>query len=111
MMVNDEENLRLSCKPPGNPNCNRNTWDKYSHGCCSEEAKCGEYEGDCNSNSECLGSLICKPNSCPLSEDSSKKFDKRASCCQQPSYRLGKPLSVGSIIEFHCIIIKKVISK
>ena len=106
MMDNDEENMRLSCKPPGNPNCNRNTWDKYSHGCCSEEAKCGENEGDCNSNSECLGSLICKPNSCPLSEDSSKKFDKRASCCQQPSYRLGKSLSADSIIEFHCIIKK-----
>ena len=94
----DEQHERTSCKPPGNPRCNRDTWHLYpphfgySDACCSEEEKCTENEGDCNRDSECRGSLICKHNSCPTSpEDDSKRFHERASCCQQPSgvYILG----------------------
>ena len=74
----------MSCKAPGNPKCNPQTWSKYGkyrNACCSDQEKCGEGEGDCNSDSECHGSLICKYNGCPASQG----FDERASCCQQPS--------------------------
>ena len=76
---------KIGCRPPGNPNCNPNTWSKYSNGCCSEEEKCTIGEGDCNSDNECHGSLVCTSNSCPSSEYESRKFHPRAKCCQQPS--------------------------
>ena len=71
----------MSCKAPGNPKCNPSTWDNYTDACCSDQEKCGINEGDCNSNSECHGSLICKLDSCPTNQE----FGERASCCQQPS--------------------------
>ena len=79
---------RISCQPPGNPKCNAKTWDTYSNACCSEQEKCGVGEGDCNSDSECLGSLVCKYNGCPANQG----FHKRASCCEQPSgtYKMGR---------------------
>ena len=88
----DGEDTKVNCKAPGNPKCNPSTWEKYSDGCCSEGQKCTINEGDCNLDTECYGSLICKPNSCPKSTDISKQFHKRASCCQQPSgtYILGQ---------------------
>ena len=90
-----EEDNERSCRTPGNARCNQNTWHKYGgykDGCCSEKEKCAIDEGNCNMDSECFGSLICKRNSCPVSPiDGSSRFDKRASCCQQPSgpYKLG----------------------
>ena len=75
------------CKIPGNPNCNPKTWKAYSNGCCSAEEQCGEEEGDCNTDGDCFGSLICMPNSCPRNnfpDDPEKQFHPRASCCQQP---------------------------
>ena len=90
----NESDTKFSCKAPGNPRCNPESWDRYggySNACCSEEEKCTINEGDCNLDTECYGSLICLPNSCPPSKDESRKFHKRASCCQQPSgtYKLG----------------------
>ena len=95
IVARSEDNVNINCKPPGNPRCNSNTWKRYggySNACCSEEEKCTVNEGDCNLDTECLGSLVCMPNSCPVSEDGSRKFHERASCCQQPSgtYILGK---------------------
>ena len=89
------QDTNVNCKAPGNPKCNPESWVKYggySNACCSEEEKCTINEGDCNLDAECYGSLVCKPNSCPISKDDSKKFHERASCCQQPSgsYILGK---------------------
>ena len=74
----------ISCKAPGNPRCNPKTWTNYTDGCCSEKEKCTIGEGDCNSHSECYGSLVCTANSCPKS----KGFHERASCCEQPSAEL-----------------------
>ena len=78
----------MTCRARGNPRCNPETWGMYggySNACCSEEEKCAINEGDCNRDSECYKNLICKPNSCPISKDSCKKFGERAACCQQPS--------------------------
>ena len=84
----NDEGPRINCKPYGNPRCNRNTWNNYvgyNDGCCSKEEPCSINEGDCNFHEDCLGSLVCTPNSCPISTDKSKSFNKRAACCQQPS--------------------------
>ena len=98
------EDAKIGCKAPGNPRCNPESWKfygGYSNACCSEEEKCTINEGDCNTDTECFGSLICKANSCPTSADPSKNFHERASCCQQPSgtYLLGK-----SFNDVHCIL-------
>ena len=85
----------VSCKTPGNPKCNPETWNDFIHGngsrgyrnsCCSDQEKCGVGEGDCNSDSECHGSLVCEYNGCsPTTTDTTLGFSKHASCCQQPS--------------------------
>ena len=90
----NDTDTQIGCKAPGNPKCNPDSWEDYggySNACCSEEEKCTINEGDCNLDTECYGSLVCRPNSCPVSTNSSRKFHKRASCCQQPSgtYILG----------------------
>ena len=95
--TNNESGTKSRCKAPGNPRCNPESWDSYggySDGCCSEEEKCTINEGDCNLDTECYGSLVCMPNSCPIAKNVSRKFHKRASCCQQPSgtYKLGTHL-------------------
>ena len=95
----NEEYHNIDCKPLGNPKCNPNSWKEYggyTDACCSEEEKCTINEGDCNTDTECFGSLICKANSCPKSNDMTRQFHERASCCQQPSgtYRLGKNLDI-----------------
>ena len=96
--TNDDLDTNIGCKAPGNPRCNPESWGRYggySNACCSEEEKCTINEGDCNLDTECYGSLVCQPNSCPISENDSRKFHKRASCCQQPSgsYKLGENFS------------------
>lgn len=35
------------------------------NGCCTSETPCSEGEGDCDSNSDCRGSLVCGHNNCP----------------------------------------------
>ena len=85
-----EKDRNAFCKAPGNPKCSPSTWNNYTDACCSDQEKCGIDEGDCNSDFECHGSLICKFDSCPIK----KGFGERASCCQQPSgsYVMGRIL-------------------
>ena len=81
-----ENHDRVGCKEPGNTRCNPATWTNYTNGCCSEEEKCTINEGDCNMDSECYGSLVCKPNSCRNTSDNPlRQFHQRASCCQKSS--------------------------
>ena len=93
--TNNEMNTRIGCKADGNPRCNPESWGRYggySNACCSEEEKCTINEGDCNLDTDCYGSLVCRQSSCPKN----KGFDIRASCCQQPAgkYILGKTLEL-----------------
>ena len=65
----------------GNPNCNPATWTSihdYNHECCSVENPCGEGEGDCDSNGECKGNLVCGSNNC-----GSKFPTSEADCCTE----------------------------
>ena len=94
---------KASCKAPGNPKCNPSTWDNYTDACCSDQEKCGINEGDCNSNSECHGSLICKLDSCPTNQG----FGERASCCQQPS----GSYVMGMILKYSICCLKDIMLK
>ena len=70
--ANNNGGINVRCKPPGNPKCNIDTWKiygGYSDHCCTNEQQCYINEGDCDFDSECLGSLVCLPNSCPEETD------------------------------------------
>merc|ERR1712192_293656 len=45
--------------------------------CCSEEYPCGLGEGDCDSNSDCTGELVCGSNNCPKGTT----FEDGDDCC------------------------------
>ena len=61
----------------GNPDCNPETWNKYSSECCSVERPCGSGEGDCDLDSECIGDLVCGKDNC------GERFPvSGADCCQ-----------------------------
>jgi len=54
-------------------------WDKCDGGdsCCTEEYPCGEDEGDCDSDSDCAGDLICGKDNCPRGTT----FEDGDDCC------------------------------
>ena len=58
LCLGQEDDENDGCKKPGNPLCNPSTWKGYSNGCCSVEEQCGEEEGDCNQDSECLTTVL-----------------------------------------------------
>ena len=49
--------------------------------CCSEETKCGEMEGDCNSDKDCKEGLKCGENNCNANAGTWKPTDD---CCYKP---------------------------
>ena len=49
--------------------------------CCSESNKCGQMEGDCNSDSECLDGLKCGNNNC---NENSGNWVNADDCCYKP---------------------------
>lgn len=46
--------------------------------CCSNSHQCGEFEGDCDEDNECVGILECGVDNC------FDHFDSRADCCFNP---------------------------
>ena len=52
-------------------------WSIWS--CCSSSHQCGEFEGDCDSDNECLGILACGSNNC------NTNFDPATDCCFNPN--------------------------
>ena len=50
--------------------------------CCTEENKCGEQEGDCDSDSQCLDGLKCGDNNC--TNKTGMKWDSGDDCCYKP---------------------------
>ena len=69
------------CAVGGNRKCNPNTWDQfggYRDGCCTPDQPCGENEGDCSDDSDCLPGLVCGTKNCPKE----RGFADRADCCE-----------------------------
>ena len=50
--------------------------------CCTSENKCGEWDGDCDSNSVCQTGLICGYNNCPRKYGDN--WDLTDNCCFKP---------------------------
>ena len=48
--------------------------------CCKSSNPCRENEGDCDTDSDCLGELVCGTNNCPSGFPASE-YD----CCESPS--------------------------
>ena len=45
--------------------------------CCTESHQCHAGEGDCDKDGDCLGTLTCGTNNCPISASMSTDMD----CC------------------------------
>ena len=69
-----------------NPKCNPKTWASYSKTCCTDDANepCGLGEGDCDTDDECAGDLVCGTNNC-LRMGSG--FKKGSDCCELPTIK------------------------
>ena len=68
---------------PEGPECNGGSASETVE-CCSEENPCSEGQGDCDSDSECLGDLRCGTNNCGAAFESDQ-----ADCCFG---EIGKPV-------------------
>ena len=51
----------------------------YDSECCSSSKKCCIDQGDCDSDFECVGALVCGSNNCP------SPFHSNADCCENPN--------------------------
>ena len=66
--------------------------------CCTPDTPCGEGEGDCDDDNECLGNLKCgqdkaqHDNNCAAHFDS--VWDSKADCCYDPNIP-------GQYLRFH----------
>ena len=83
--------LSTRCTARTNHRCNPKTWNEtggYRDGCCTSEQRCGEGEGDCSDDSDCMPGLVCGSNNCPKDMG----FGDRADCCEPFSdvYQPGK---------------------
>ena len=58
------------------------TWENYDVDCCSADIPCGLGEGDCDTDDECAGDLVCGTNNC-INEGTD--FTPQADCCELPS--------------------------
>ena len=54
----------------------QNAEDIFS--CCSIDKPCGIYEGDCDDDDECLGTLECGEDNCL------EGFESHTDCCYDP---------------------------
>ena len=80
----EENQNRISsstCAVRSNRRCNPDTWHEYGgyrDGCCTSEQPCGQDEGDCSLDSDCMPGLVCGSNNCPKDVG----FSNRADCCE-----------------------------
>ena len=72
------------------------TGDAATWACCNLENQCGFGEGDCDSNYQCEGNLICGTDNCQAMYPY-KNFDTYADCCYDPS----KPLNMSITIAIY----------
>lgn len=58
--------------------CSTAEGTSYDRECCSKVSPCHINEGDCDTNIECQGNLVCGRNNCPA------PFPSSADCCEEP---------------------------
>ena len=60
---------------------NCDVWDGHDWECCSANRKCGLGEGDCDSDDQCKGDLVCGTDNCSAFISGA---DQEADCCVKP---------------------------
>merc|ERR1711937_784973 len=77
-VCNGDDNAWTCCISAG-PTCDgsTNAWS-----CCSSTNKCGEGEGDCDSDSECQSGLVCGTDNC---QSFIPGAHYQADCCAKPA--------------------------
>ena len=78
--------------------------------CCTSENKCGEWDGNCNSDSDCKDDLICGENNCPTKWGYDWDFEDN--CCFKPDKEIkatcegwqpdSLPRDLPKIAKVHC---------
>ena len=71
--------------------------------CCSSSNQCGLNEGDCDSDSECSGNLICGKDNCQ------SPFPSDVDCCVLPgnfTLQIGIELDTDACNQNHCLLHK-----
>ena len=66
------------------------------NGCCATDEPCDEGDGDCDSDDQCSGSLICGHDNCPWKDNDD--------CCMKKPGRW-KGERVVRVLSFHSIIL------
>ena len=70
------------------------TGDAATWACCNLENQCGFGEGDCDTNDQCEGNLICGIDNCQAMNPN-KNFDTYADCCYDPSKHLNITIMIS----------------
>ena len=52
--------------------------------CCTPEDKCKEFEGDCDTDNECVAGLMCGIRNCVEDYDVGHEWQKDDGCCYDP---------------------------
>ena len=60
-----------------NQKCNPATWSSYDASCCTWNSPCGIGEGDCDTNDQCAGGLVCGVDNC------GPEFPSSYDCCKK----------------------------
>jgi len=76
----EEEKELLNKHDPWKPAKSCNGLSSHDWSCCRASHQCGIGEGDCDSDSDCKGSLKCGKDNCV----SGRKFTKISDCCYDP---------------------------
>ena len=73
---------------PGTPTGCHNGNGTNVQSCCTSSNQCGEGEGDCDSDVDCFGNLMCgQGNGFDDNCDNTLGFYSTADCCYDPSKR------------------------
>jgi len=70
--------------------CNPQTWLQFSWDCCTPGSPCFEGEGDCDTDDDCSGDLVCGNNNCP--QGFPARFGKSAPDCCEPTADMSRHL-------------------
>jgi len=79
----ENRNCDALCKPA----CNPATWQTFTWGCCTAESPCYTNEGDCDTDDQCAGDLVCRRKNC---NGYKKRYPKPGQ-----SQKYGKPACCG----------------
>ena len=63
--------------------------------CCTNDNQCGEEEGHCNSDADCVDDLVCGTDNCVNNND--LWWDLKDNCCEKPECESHQAFQSGQI--------------